>query len=594
MNQHSKTWGIAEWQVFSGCCVVFLSILGVAVWQAVAQNLQVRQSPADREAPTRVELAQPGSPAPTPPEERAPLPPSRDLVVGEPVRPDGLAADQPRVDFDDPDESPPARAVEPDAPATEIASDESESAPTVADSPEPSISLDDLREHWLARFDPTDDMQLAAEREALIAGERHNKSTEPATQSRINLAIREYVAKGFREESLSEDEVDEALGRARKAAAGDPRLEFAEGLVAQRQGKIDAALARFQRAADGKLLPAAFAWLAFHDESGEPDDGRTLTGIRRIVLQLSQEPAGLTPTSMQYFARELGGYRECIGACRNSNEFNDKLKAIDELVAERWSSNLVESWDLGRQRIASSRQRLVRLQQADPESLASVVRAHLDELNAGMTAAEKEAAQSENELNDSKSDEESAGKQLLASIRKDQTHAKALVRQGALLRQDSRSLSIPRKTAQRIIGTRRVRRRVKGSRSRKNDDRTEYETVEEPIYEWYEPDNVRDERLQRLARVEQQLREVGSAHAGLIQNIRTAEEERKRLKLETKQDSQEFRGRRNRHSQLKETIEEVSIHAPTPENIDRWMSDPGYWVRFDPEQWKDRLMSVLK
>ncbi|MCY2963190.1 MAG: hypothetical protein NT069_05965 [Planctomycetota bacterium] len=211
-----------------------------------------------------------------------------------------------------------------------------------------------------------------------------------------------------------------------------------------------------------------------------------------------------------------------------------------------------------------------------------------------MTAAEKEAAQSEDELNDSKSEEESAGKQLLAAIRKDQTHAKALVRQGALLRQDSRSLSIPRKTAQRIIGTRRVRRRVKGSRSGKNGDRTEYETVEEPIYEWYEPDNVRDERLQRLARVEQQLREVGSAHAGLIQNIRTAEEERKRLKLDTKQDSQEFRGRRNRHSQLKETIEEVSIHAPTPENIDRWMSDPGYWVRFEPEQWKDRLMSVLK
>ncbi|MCY2963189.1 MAG: hypothetical protein NT069_05960 [Planctomycetota bacterium] len=281
--------------------------------------------------------------------------------MGEPARPERPADDRPREPSGNPDESPSITADEPDASSSEIASDESESTPNVADSTEPPISLDDLREHWLARFDPADDVQLAAEREALIAGERHNKSTEPATQSRINLAIREYVAKGFREESRSEDEVDEALGRARKAAAGDPRLEFAEGLVAQRQGKIDAALARFQRAADGKFLPAAFAWLAFHDEIGQPDDGRTLTGIRRIVLQLSQEPAGLTPTSMQYFARELGGYRECIGACRNSNEFNEKLKAIDELVAERWSTNLVESWNLGRDRIASSRQRLVRL-----------------------------------------------------------------------------------------------------------------------------------------------------------------------------------------------------------------------------------------
>jgi hypothetical protein len=455
------------------------------------------------------------------------------------------------------------------------------------DSAANSVTLEELREHWHARFDSPDEAQIAAEREALIAETANRRSSDQATQFRINLAIREYLAKRFREDSRSTEEVEEALARARKGAPGDSRLEFAQGLVAVRRGDLDAAVARFQSAADGGLVPAAYAWLIVHHEIGPADADRTLKGLRRMVLLLCGEDARLPAVAKRHFARESGGYRQCLAACRKSNELDEGLTGIDELVASRWNADLVAAWTLGRERMESRRQRLVQLQENNPESLAKVVQGHLVELNAALN----EADERKDDLNESKAGQETADRQLLASIRKDQAQAKSLVRQGAQLRQEHRALSIPRKSAQRQVGTRRVRRELKQSRSEK---RRYYEYVDEPIYEWYEPDDARNERLRLLSQVEMRLREAESAHAAVVQTLRASVQQRKLWQLETKRDGHEYREQLDKHSQLKERIDLLTIHAPSKDNIEHWLHDPGYWVRFDAAEWKDRLMSVLK
>lgn len=167
-------------------------------------------------------------------------------------------------------------------------------------------------------------------------------------------------------------EAQKYLVQARRAAPGDPRIEYATGLILLKQGQVKPATVQFEAAIgrDGAAYwPAwqAAVWSHLADKQYEP-------GLKRLVeyaalVRNAEKPDEISEIQREA-ARWVGQLLEAVSHLPDSRKIDDLLAEYQVKVLDAFGDKLSESLDEGRE--------LIRARQFELDQAAGAARSTAD------------------------------------------------------------------------------------------------------------------------------------------------------------------------------------------------------------------------
>src|SRR5262245_21063736 len=178
------------------------------------------------------------------------------------------------------------------------------------------------------------------------------KPLSPATESALAGHLKNAFEEGFVIGPRHLQEAVKNLNLARRAAPGDPRVEYAHGLVLLKQSQMKPAVAQFEAALkqDGRYWPAwqAAIWACLVDK--QYDAGLDKLDDYAKVVQAAENPDEVSEAQRDA-ARWIGQLIEALTRCADSRKLHDLLAAHQVHLLETFGDELSEAVEAGREAI---------------------------------------------------------------------------------------------------------------------------------------------------------------------------------------------------------------------------------------------------
>jgi hypothetical protein len=194
-------------------------------------------------------------------------------------------------------------------------------------------------------------MATAAARAADPGASR--KALSPAAEAALAGHLKGAFEEGFVIGPRHLQEAVKHLNLARRTAPGDPRVDYAHGLVLLKQSQTKPAVAQFEAALkqdEGRYWPAwqAAIWGHIVDKQYE-------TGLKKLdeyaaVVQAAEKPDEISEAQREA-ARWIGQLIEALSRCADSKRIHDLLAAHQVQLLETFGDELSESVEAGRESI---------------------------------------------------------------------------------------------------------------------------------------------------------------------------------------------------------------------------------------------------
>lgn len=184
----------------------------------------------------------------------------------------------------------------------------------------------------------------AAADDRLPDGARHGP--DAALAARLKQAFDEGLVAGSQHLRAAQKHIDQA----RKAAPGDPRVEYTAGLVLLKQLQVKPAQARFEAALklDSGYWPArqAVIWGKLTEKQLEPGL-KQLAEFAAAVQDAESEDE--ISEAQRDAARWIGQLFEAVSATAESKTARDEVAAHEERLLKTFGDELAESFESGRE-----------------------------------------------------------------------------------------------------------------------------------------------------------------------------------------------------------------------------------------------------
>ena len=178
------------------------------------------------------------------------------------------------------------------------------------------------------------------------------KPLSPATESALAGHLKNAFEEGFVIGPRHLQEAVKNLNLARRAAPGDPRVEYAHGLVLLKQSQMKPAVAQFEAALkqDGRYWLAwqAVIWACLVDK--QYDAGLNKLDDYARVVQAAENPDEVSEAQRDA-ARWIGQLIEALTRCADSRKLHDLLAAHQVHLLETFGDELSEAVEAGREAI---------------------------------------------------------------------------------------------------------------------------------------------------------------------------------------------------------------------------------------------------
>jgi hypothetical protein len=201
---------------------------------------------------------------------------------------------------------------------------------------------------------------LAAEPEPTAAG---RKPLSAADETALAGHLKEAFEEGYVVGPRRLQEAQKHLALARRLAPGDPRVDFASGLVLLKQSQVKQAGAQFEAAARRSGAPSWPAWQAAI--WGQLVEKQYEPGLKKLVefaeMVQNSEAADEVSEAQRDAARWAGQMIEALSRCADSKKARDLVSIYQMKLLKTFSDELAESLVAGRESI---RQRALALDEA--------------------------------------------------------------------------------------------------------------------------------------------------------------------------------------------------------------------------------------
>lgn len=145
-------------------------------------------------------------------------------------------------------------------------------------------------------------------------------------------------------------EAQKSLDRARKLAPGDPRIDFAHGLILLKQSQTRLAIEQLESAAGGEdesYFPAWQVMIWIHFGERKYDRGFKLLNEFASVVKKAGQGEEIAPDQREA-AQWIGQLLECIAACDDSARFREQLSDNTSQVSRTLGEQFVSPVEAGR------------------------------------------------------------------------------------------------------------------------------------------------------------------------------------------------------------------------------------------------------
>jgi hypothetical protein len=196
-------------------------------------------------------------------------------------------------------------------------------------------------------------LATAAARAAEPKAAAGRKALTPAAEAALAGHLKDAFEEGFVIGPRHLQEALKHLNLARRAAPGDPRVDYAHGLVLLKQSQMKPAVAQFEAALkqdDGRYWPAwqAAIWGYLVDKQFE-------TGLNKLddyaeVVHAAEKPDEVSEAQRDA-ARWIGQLIEALTRCADSKKLHDLLAAHQVHLLETFGDELSEAVEAGRESI---------------------------------------------------------------------------------------------------------------------------------------------------------------------------------------------------------------------------------------------------
>jgi hypothetical protein len=179
------------------------------------------------------------------------------------------------------------------------------------------------------------------------------KALSPAAAAKLAGHLKSAFDEGLVIGPKHLQEAQKHLGLARQAAPGDPRVDYAQGLVLLRQSQMKPAIAQFDAALKldgGRYWPAwqAAIWGRLVDKQYE--EALTRLDEYAALVQAAEEPDEISEAQREA-ARWVGRLIEALSRCADSRKLHDLLAAHMVQLLDTFGDELSEEVDAGREAI---------------------------------------------------------------------------------------------------------------------------------------------------------------------------------------------------------------------------------------------------
>lgn len=146
-------------------------------------------------------------------------------------------------------------------------------------------------------------------------------------------------------------EAQKIAAQARKSYPGDPRVDYAQGLVLLKQSQVKPAIAQFDAAVKRDGVPCwpawqALVWALLSEKHYEQ-------GLEKLVefagLVRKSEPPGEISEAQRAHARWVGQILEACARCADSRKLHDQLADVEVQMLDAFGDELSEELDAGRE-----------------------------------------------------------------------------------------------------------------------------------------------------------------------------------------------------------------------------------------------------
>lgn len=146
-------------------------------------------------------------------------------------------------------------------------------------------------------------------------------------------------------------EAQKYAAQARKLAPGDPRVDYAHGLVLLKQSQVKPAIGQFEAAVKHDGAPNWPAWqaLVWAQLSEKHYDQGLAKLVEFATLVRNSEPPGEISEAQRVQARWVGQLLEACARCADSKKVHDQLADVEVQMLDAFGDELSDELDAGRE-----------------------------------------------------------------------------------------------------------------------------------------------------------------------------------------------------------------------------------------------------
>lgn len=234
-------------------------------------------------------------------------------------------------------------------------------------------------------------MATAPWRGAVQAENERRAAPEPSSAAVLAEHLEAALEEGYAIGESHLQSAEKRLALARRAAPGDPRIDYVHGLILLRQLQIQPACAHFEAARKldrGRCWPAWQADIWGRFVSKQYESGFALLGeYANLVAQA--EKAGEVSEAQRHATRWIGELLEALSLCADAQNVHRQLTTHEPALQATFAGELLEELQAGREAI-HEREALLDQEASQARETAERNREHRNRARASKLAKEIE------------------------------------------------------------------------------------------------------------------------------------------------------------------------------------------------------------
>ena len=190
-----------------------------------------------------------------------------------------------------------------------------------------------------------------------------NKPLSAANEAALAECLKDAFDEGYIVGPRRMQEAQKHLAHARRIAPGDPRIDYAQGLMLLKQSQMKPAVAQFEAAIgreEARYWPAWQASIWGHLVEKHYESGLSKLDEFAETVQKAEKPDEVSE-AQRTSARWIGQLIEALSRCADSKKVHDLLAAHEVHLLDTFGDELSEELEAGRESI---REREFELEQA--------------------------------------------------------------------------------------------------------------------------------------------------------------------------------------------------------------------------------------